>query len=292
MKKDNTRLSISEMSNICRISRQTLIYYDKHNIFKPDYIDANAYRYYSVYQIPFLREICALKDNRLPLKEIVENFENRSVDSVLNLLHGQKVNLQKDIEELREKLRSVEERMDYYRSAKREVEHAYQPYVCQKPARQILFCKWEPKGKMDRPTMHITHMKLRNRINDLRMTTDMGWGAMLLRASLDTDHPLEGAGAYVNLPADFTNTYGIPEENLITMPEGFYVCMGKYGMPYETKDIYALKEWIDLNNYTIIGDIFDECLLDTTFYTEDIQRDFCLLQVPIRMPGVNVGFDL
>ena len=64
-KHEDATLTISEMARICRVSRQTLIYYDKNNIFKPVYTNKNGYRLYSIYQIPFLREICALKDKSL-----------------------------------------------------------------------------------------------------------------------------------------------------------------------------------------------------------------------------------
>ena len=48
-------LSISKMAKIHNISRQTLIYYDQMDIFKPAYIDEKGYRFNREVQIPFLR---------------------------------------------------------------------------------------------------------------------------------------------------------------------------------------------------------------------------------------------
>lgn len=45
--------SISEMASIHGVSRQTLIYYDKIELFQPVHIDENGYRFYAAEQIPF-----------------------------------------------------------------------------------------------------------------------------------------------------------------------------------------------------------------------------------------------
>lgn len=66
-------LSISQMAELHNISRQTLIYYDKIELFKPTHIDDNGYRLYSAYQIPILREICFLKSIGIKLERIKEN---------------------------------------------------------------------------------------------------------------------------------------------------------------------------------------------------------------------------
>ena len=62
------------MAQIHDISRQTLIYYDKIDLFKPEIIDdKNGYRYYSTLQIPQLREICFLRSIGMPLDDIRKN---------------------------------------------------------------------------------------------------------------------------------------------------------------------------------------------------------------------------
>ncbi|SDB25095.1 MerR family transcriptional regulator [Eubacterium oxidoreducens] len=288
MNKDDTWLSISEMSNICRISRQTLIYYDKHDVFKPAYTDQKGYRFYSIYQVPYLREICALKDNDFSLKEIVDNFQNRTVHNIQDLLVEKKQKIEKEIETLQKKLQSIDDRLNYYKETEKEIQHIEQPYIKQFPERKILFAPWQPGNKpMDRSIMHYTHMKLRNRLNDINLHPDTGWGAMLLQEQLESSHQLKGAGGYVNLPDDFTGDASGDDIIMITVPGGFYACMSKYGMPYETQYVDKLNKWIHDNGYKAIGNLYDECLLDTTFYTEDNKRDFCQLRLPIQLPGVT-----
>ena len=285
--KRSAMLTISEMASLCRISRQTLIYYDKNDVFKPIHTDEKGYRYYSVHQVPFLREICALRDNDFSLKDIVDNFQNRNIKNIQDLFLFNKQKLEEDIEALNRKLKSVNERLAYYDYVKEEMQHVQIPYIRQFGERKILFCEWDTED-MDRTTMHLGHMKLRNWCDEFHLKIDRGWGALLRSDHVGTDHPYIKAGAYVNLPPDFENIYDIPEENFFTIPAGFFACMCKYGMPYETEYIDQLIQWIEEHHYTVIGDIIDECLLDTTFYTEEQQKDFCQLQIPVKLPGVTI----
>ena len=51
----NNYFSIGELSKLQNISRQTLIFYDKIDLFTPAYIDPeNGYRYYNANQLDYL----------------------------------------------------------------------------------------------------------------------------------------------------------------------------------------------------------------------------------------------
>ena len=71
-------------------------------------------------------------------------------------------------------------------------------------------------------------------------------------------------------------------DNLITIPAGEYICLYKFGMPYDISDAQYLLQWMNDNNYELTGNIIDVCLLDTTFYQQDRTEDFCLLQAPFK----------
>ena len=55
-------IPISEFASLTNVSRQTLIYYDKIGLFKPDFKNESGYRYYSVKQIEFISVITLLKE--------------------------------------------------------------------------------------------------------------------------------------------------------------------------------------------------------------------------------------
>ena len=89
------------MAQIHDISRQTLIYYDKIDLFKPEIIDdKNGYRYYSTLQIPQLREICFLRSIGMPLDDIRKNNACNNSESTIELLESQYDKLSAEIEKL------------------------------------------------------------------------------------------------------------------------------------------------------------------------------------------------
>ena len=85
------KITVSKMAEIHKISRQTLIFYDKINLFRPALVEENGYRYYSYTQIPYLREICFLKSVGVKLEDIKDHIENRSTDSAIELLQRQMI---------------------------------------------------------------------------------------------------------------------------------------------------------------------------------------------------------
>lgn len=67
----NKFLSIGEMAKLNNVTIQTLRYYDKLDIFKPEYVNKdNNYRYYTVRQIFYLDIIKYLKFIDMPLEKV------------------------------------------------------------------------------------------------------------------------------------------------------------------------------------------------------------------------------
>lgn len=79
-------LSVSELSELCNISRQAVLYYDKHNLLKPNFIDYNGYRYYHFKEYTKLEIILNLRKIGLSLEQIKEYLNNKSENKLYNLL--------------------------------------------------------------------------------------------------------------------------------------------------------------------------------------------------------------
>ncbi|WP_239745661.1 MerR family transcriptional regulator [Mammaliicoccus sp. F-M27] len=94
------QIPISEFASLTNVSRQTLIYYDKIHLFKPDYKNEIGYRYYSIKQIELISVITLLKELGMPLKEIKEYTQNKSPEHFLNLMHQQKKTIQEQKQHL------------------------------------------------------------------------------------------------------------------------------------------------------------------------------------------------
>ena len=91
--------SIGKFAELHKFSRQTLIFYDKIGVLKPDYIDPdNGYRYYSPEQLEILDLLYTLKEAGVSLKEIKSFMENRSVGSAIDLFNEKIEELDKIIQ--------------------------------------------------------------------------------------------------------------------------------------------------------------------------------------------------
>lgn len=84
-------------------------------------------------------------------------------------------------------------------------------------------------------------------------------------------------GAEEMLPSDSAE---LAEIGVEVLPEGTYLCMSRWGMPYEPEGIRAIVACMDRHALQPIGNAFDFCYLDTTSYDESHQEDFCCIQIP------------
>lgn len=93
--------SIGEVARYQKISKQTLIFYDKIGLFRPDYIDPNnGYRYYSAKQLDYLDTILIMKKIGFSLSEIKEHMQHYTIDSSLAAMKNQLSVIDSRIQEL------------------------------------------------------------------------------------------------------------------------------------------------------------------------------------------------
>lgn len=268
-------LTISEMSEIHNTTRQTLIYYDRIGLFKPIKVDENGYRYYSSNQIPFLREICFLKSAGIKLEIIKDHIDNRNLNTAISLLRFHKEFLDNEIEKLKVARESLEDRLNIYEKATLYSDEINFPILEYFPERKVVFIPYEHEIKKEE--LHMTMMKAWKILSKYGISPSKGFGTVILKDSINKEDVLEGSGVFISL------SDSIPEyQKVKILPAGKYVCMYKYGMPYETSYLYNLLNWVNKNNYEVVGDIVDACILDTTFYIDNIETDFCQIQIPIK----------
>lgn len=273
----NTLISISEMAKLHGLTRQTLIYYDEIDLFKPIQVDENGYRYYSKSQIPYLREICFLKSLGISLKEIVAHFQGRSPKKEMLLLQKQKEHVLHEIARLNKIRESINQRLDIYEEAvDADTMQMQEPFIRSIVARQVIFKEYiQPINKEN---LHTTLMSLWREIFQKEMVPSGGFGSIIKMESILSGQPLKGAGS-----CSFLLQWDTEHSNVIEIPASSYACMYKYGMPYDMFHVEILMNWIKNNGYELVGDMIDICLLDTTFYQGQKAFDFCMLQAPIKL---------
>lgn len=262
------------MAQLHGLSRQTLLYYDKIGLFEPIHVAENGYRYYSPKQIPFLREICFLRSLGVKLEEIREHVHQRDLSSIISLLERHKSYVEKEIEDLIRIKQHIQEKHSTYSEVEKAIHDINRPDIKYFPARTVLFFPIE--ATISKQELHFGVMKGWEVLGNYNMLPVKDWGTIIPHKNLHTDNLFSGAGVFVRFPLKCSS-----EEKGIQLPEGEYACMYKYGMPYDYEHLYRLVDWIEQNGYRIAGDIVDCCLLDTTFYQNEHDVDFCQLQIPI-----------
>lgn len=258
--------AISEMASLFNVSRQTLIYYDKIGLFKPAVVNEKGYRFYSPTQIPLMRLICMLRDLGLELDEIDRLASTFDISEMTDHLRSRVQALDEQIAGLKAERASVQERLSFYDEAVYWREREGKPELKQFERRFVVFEEFPGDIERGRSMLHPTLMRAILRMRALTGTRPMrGWGAMLRREALHSDDPIAGAGSFA------------------VLPEGTYLCMSRWGMPYEPEGIRAIVACMDEHALQPVGNAFDFCYLDTTSYDESHQEDFCCIQIPVTL---------
>ena len=102
MSKVNTKyFSSGEFAKLCGIHKKTLFHYDEIDLFKPDKINENGYRYYSESQVELFNVIYTLKDLGMPLKDIKDFIDKRNPKTTIQLFEYETKEIDKEIKKLK-----------------------------------------------------------------------------------------------------------------------------------------------------------------------------------------------
>lgn len=95
--------STGEFARLCNVHKKTLFHYDEINLFKPEKIMDNGYRYYSQNQLEVFNVIYTLKEIGMPLKAIKIFMDERTPQKVIELFEHETEQIEKEIENLKKK---------------------------------------------------------------------------------------------------------------------------------------------------------------------------------------------
>lgn len=109
-------LTTGELARLAHVTKNTLFHYDKIGLFSPEIVTENDYRYYSVHQIEVLNAIVMLRELGMPLKEIRTFLDGRNPQKLLELLEKEEVQIQEQIEHLKNQSRWIKEKREKVRT--------------------------------------------------------------------------------------------------------------------------------------------------------------------------------
>ncbi|GLC89541.1 MerR family transcriptional regulator [Lysinibacillus piscis] len=162
-----------EFAKICKVNKQTLIYYDQIGLLSPSMKDDKGYRYYSIAQYDFFSVIELLKAVGMSLKDIQTYMAAKSPDNFLELMQQQKDIVSKK----RRQLEMIEGIIDVkINSTKEALQLDFEQITIEYQAEEILY--------LSRNIENSTEEQFVKAVSDFIEELD--------RSQLDTGHPIGG----------------------------------------------------------------------------------------------------
>ena len=96
----NRYLTTGEFAKLTGVTKHTLFYYDKINLFSPEVKAENGYRFYSLEQLEIFDVIQILRELDTPLEEIRNYINTRSPRHLLELFQKESTIIDKQIAKL------------------------------------------------------------------------------------------------------------------------------------------------------------------------------------------------
>jgi len=265
-------LSIGEFSKLCGISRKTLIYYDKEQIFSPELRKENGYRYYSYFQLDAIGIIQDLRSIGMSLKDIKIYFSERTPKICIEMLENQQKILQEKISELQNTNKAINQKIS-----------VTQKGIDLKNIGEIYF-----KEEQD---MNVIEMKRKDIYNENVMEDIVEFIKYTQEMGMYMGYPI---GVAVELKQILNHEYGkigriymrvdekIQDKYFKVRPKGLYACIMHKGRYDETYRSYEkLIKTIQSKNYKIVGPSYENTIIDF-FSVQDEEMCLTELTIPVE----------
>jgi DNA-binding transcriptional MerR regulator/effector-binding domain-containing protein len=268
-------LSISELAKLRNTTTETLRYYDRIGLLKPDYISPETgYRYYSIRQYEKLGTIRELRTLGMPLEQIIDYFNNRNLQKSIEILSEYQSDLEIQIQEQTKLNKILKEKLKFLKSLEH-LQPLNEVFEVSFPERRMITFG-EPSGTSE--THAFAYTRLEWYLNEVApiLATD--------RVGVYADESLleENEGLVPAIPMIIVNRTNKKMEYLKTIPAGQYLCMyykngtlEKYDRSFE-----IMKAYIKENGLTVSGYIFQIYKIDVTL-TNNREETIMELQVPV-----------
>jgi DNA-binding transcriptional MerR regulator/effector-binding domain-containing protein len=275
---DLDRLSIGKMAEINGVSVQALRLYDKMDLLKPQFVDSNRYRYYSIKQSARLDMIQNLQILGMSLKQIKEQLDKQNVSVIQELLEIQRSRLDDQIRQLEATRKSVDRTLVNYRRYN------------EAPKDGTIFTEFMGKRKIYRYDIGINFYdfgietyeyilrELKNHIslNALPMAYFCNVGTIIREDRLKR-REFVSTEAFIFVDDDFASSPRVE-----TLPSKTYLCISCDNFHKEREYAERLLAYADANGYTIGGDYVCEVITDLPVFVDNERGMFIKLQIPLE----------
>lgn len=264
---------IGELAALFQISTDTLRYYDRIGLIRPDLVGANGYRYYSLRNFFKLSRILFLRDLDLPLEEIKGYMDDKNAEKLVELLMHKQVELDHKIQSMINLRSKIQQKLDLIHSGNlpQQVVH-----IKALPERHVLYMsssdQREPSSVKETLKTYGHLLKYSSWITEGQIYTSVTEDRLKLRDFQQFEYIFELA-----------ESESSPAPQLKTLPASDYACLIFKG-PYSEIDhhYHRLLDWIADKNFSIIGHSIEKNIVDYDF-SDSADEFISELQIPISM---------
>ncbi|MEG7283802.1 MerR family transcriptional regulator [Bacillus sp. 0909A] len=268
-------LSISEMAKLRRITAETLRHYDRVGLFKPAYIDPNTgYRFYSIYQYEVLGTIKELRQIGMTLEEIKIFLTERNTEKSIRILKEKHKALQRNIKELIDLEKSINEKIEnFHRVSEEGVLPGIKIYSLEERFFITKNTKISNDLELSYGVIEIENLMLEK----APLVASNRLGVLIEEEDLLSNH----YSAPTTLIARTNHIKDIPEEYVIRIPKGEFVCLRHYGEIWDRTDsLTQLIAFIKEQDYKLAGNALQMVQVDISITDEPNEAMF-EIQIPV-----------
>ncbi|WP_106769666.1 MerR family transcriptional regulator [Paenibacillus faecalis] len=273
------KLSIGRMAELNHTSVQTLRYYDKLGLLKPECVDhRTGYRYYGIKQCARLDMINYMKYLGMSLDNIKTWFDHENVESIPEMLRQQAVLIDCKMKELDQMKKAVQVSIKNYETYMSAPDDGH--IVLQHIPSRKIYC-YDSKVNIYENTLETYEYILRELrtqaiVNHLPMAYFCNVGSIIRQRTLEQGD-FVSTEVFLFVDPDFEKQSGVE-----IIPEHDYLCIYCSSFFHEREYAGKLFDYVKKHGYEIIGDYICEVVVELPVFHHDERNMFMKLQVPVR----------
>ena len=241
-------LTISQFSALSGISRKTLIYYDKIDLFSPKMLTDKGYRMYEEKQLDTISVIYILRELGKSIKEIKVYLQERTPKKMLSLFQEEQKQIDKKISTLQQYKDMLEKRIELTKLA--DMITVGKLTFIQQEKKPILI------GKKINQQYNEALIDFYSLIDQQQIVQGFPIGAIIGKNELSKGEFSNFSHFYINKSTEDKNQVSIK-------PEGTYANMYDYCDYNKTGKLYQkMLDGLAEKGYEIDGDAYEEYIID------------------------------
>lgn len=274
---------IGELASLFQISTDTLRYYDKIELIKPDITGKNGYRYYSIRSFFKLSRILFLKDLDIPLDEIKGYMENKNTEKLIRMLHQKQMDLDFKIQSCLNLQAKINQKLTLLESSIQDSKEVTLKSLPKRYALYMASSDFREHREIKSTLMaYSQYLKFSTWVTEGQIYTSVSQ-SQLEERNFSTFQYIFEIPHHASFPEQ-SALLSLPDQSdkLSVIEAGQYACIRFIG-PYSEIDQHynTLMDWVDEKGYQICGDSIEMNIVDYDF--SDSHDEFISeLQVPIK----------